>query len=42
MSESEFDAAKAAPAAAVADDAEFQDKSILCIDCSSQFIWTVG
>lgn len=42
MSESEFDASKAAPAAAVADDAEFQDKSILCIDCSSQFIWTIG
>lgn len=23
-------------------DAEFQDKSILCIDCNQQFVWTVG
>jgi CxxC-x17-CxxC domain-containing protein len=25
-----------------ADHSEFEDKSILCIDCSSHFIWTAG
>lgn len=25
-----------------ADGAEFEDKSILCIDCNSHFIWSVG
>lgn len=42
MSESEFDAANSVPKTAVAGEAEFEDKPIVCIDCSGSFIWTVG
>src|SRR4051812_29494907 len=41
MSVSEFDGfGGAAPVSAAAP--EFEDRSIACIDCASEFIWTVG
>jgi CxxC-x17-CxxC domain-containing protein len=42
MSESELTEIEAASETALADTSEFEDKAILCIDCSTNFIWTVG
>ena len=42
MSESKFDEAKVNSPTALADEAEFEDKAILCIDCNRDFVWSVG
>ena len=42
MSESDFDGTEIAEKATLADEAEFEDKTILCIDCNKTFIWTIG
>ena len=42
MSESEIIGTEVSSERGSADNSEFQDKSILCIDCSVDFIWTVG
>ena len=42
MSGSEVDGFGGAPPVAAAEAPEFVDKSILCIDCNNEFIWTVG
>jgi CxxC-x17-CxxC domain-containing protein len=42
MSDSIFDGAESATQATSTENAEFEDKSILCIDCSTEFIWSVG
>ena len=41
MSEIEYKGPEAASQTSPTD-AEFEDKSILCIDCGTNFIWTVG
>src|SRR5215213_2182622 len=42
MSDSEFPDTEVASKSAPADAAEFEDTPIICIDCGSSFIWTVG
>ena len=42
MSESELKAAELSSEMASADTSEFEDKAIRCIDCSIDFVWTVG
>ena len=42
MSENEIVGTEAAPENAHPDTSEFEDKSILCIDCGINFTWTVG
>lgn len=42
MSESEFDGTEVVQRTTVANEAEFEDKTILCIDCNKTFVWTVG
>jgi CxxC-x17-CxxC domain-containing protein len=42
MSESEFDGTEVVQRISVANEAEFEDKTILCIDCNKTFTWTVG
>ena len=42
MSESEITETEVSSETGTADNSEFDDKSILCIDCSVDFIWTVG
>jgi CxxC-x17-CxxC domain-containing protein len=42
MSVSEMDGFGSAPPTAAAEAPEFSDRSITCIDCSKDFIWTVG
>lgn len=37
-----MDGSSAAPPAAAAEAPEFVDRAIACIDCSKEFIWTVG
>jgi CxxC-x17-CxxC domain-containing protein len=41
MSESEYNEQEVSDAQ-LTDAAEFEDKGILCIDCGTNFIWTVG
>ena len=41
MSQSEFDA-PGVNVAEAAGDPEFEDKTILCIDCGKNFVWTSG
>jgi CxxC-x17-CxxC domain-containing protein len=42
MSVSEIDGFGSAPSTAAAEAPEFEDRAITCIDCSKDFIWTVG
>ena len=42
MSDNEIVGTEAAPENAHPDTSEFEDKSILCIDCGINFTWTVG
>lgn len=42
MSESDFDGTEIAEKATLADEAEFEDKTILCIDCNKTFVWSIG
>jgi CxxC-x17-CxxC domain-containing protein len=42
MSESEITGTEVSSEMDSVDGSEFQDKSILCIDCGVDFIWTVG
>ncbi|MEO8043115.1 MAG: zinc-ribbon domain containing protein [Acidobacteriota bacterium] len=42
MSESETTGTEAVSETALTDASEFEDTSILCIDCGINFIWTVG
>jgi CxxC-x17-CxxC domain-containing protein len=42
MSESELTGTEVTSAAALTDTDEFEDKTIPCIDCNSNFVWTVG
>ena len=42
MSESEITGTEVSSERGLADNSEFDDKSILCIDCNVDFIWTVG
>jgi CxxC-x17-CxxC domain-containing protein len=42
MNSNEFDNFGSAHGTALSEASEIQDKSILCIDCNNQFIWTVG
>lgn len=42
MSESEITGMEVSSERGTADNSEFQDTSILCIDCNVDFIWTVG
>jgi CxxC-x17-CxxC domain-containing protein len=42
MSDSIFDGAESAAQATSTENAEFEDKNILCIDCSTEFVWSVG
>jgi CxxC-x17-CxxC domain-containing protein len=42
MSVSEIDGFGSAPPTAAAEAPEFVDRSIICIDCGKDFIWTVG
>lgn len=42
MSEAEFDRAEVGAQITLSNEAEFEDRTILCIDCNSDFIWTVG
>ncbi len=42
MSDTELTDAEVASKKAPTDPAEFEDMTILCIDCSTTFVWTVG
>lgn len=42
MSESKFEGTGELDQTSLATETEFEDKSILCIDCTDHFIWTVG
>src|SRR6476620_9795139 len=42
MSQDNFDAAGTEVQTSQPSDAEFEDKEILCIDCSRNFIWSTG
>lgn len=42
MSERNYQAADLAAQETTSPEAEFEDKSILCIDCGSNFIWSGG
>lgn len=42
MSVSEFDGLNGAAGSVPAEASEFEDRSILCIDCTKEFTWTVG
>jgi CxxC-x17-CxxC domain-containing protein len=42
MSEIEFDEIRTANATSPADDSGLDDKTIVCIDCSNDFVWSVG
>lgn len=42
MSEGEFDGTEVVQRTSLADDAGFEDKTILCIDCNKTFVWSVG
>src|SRR5215217_1533925 len=42
MSDRELGVSEAISGASVAADADLNDLSIRCIDCSSDFIWTIG
>jgi CxxC-x17-CxxC domain-containing protein len=42
MSEGEFDELEVVTETTSSREAEFEDKAILCIDCNSNFIWSVG
>jgi CxxC-x17-CxxC domain-containing protein len=42
MPGSEMEGSGGTPQAAAAEAPEFFDRSITCIDCSKEFIWTVG
>lgn len=42
MSNTEEDVAKQFTAASPANESEFTEQSILCIDCKNEFIWTAG
>lgn len=42
MSDTELTDTEVASKTAPTDPAEFEDMTILCIDCSTTFVWTVG
>jgi CxxC-x17-CxxC domain-containing protein len=42
MSESEYKEQQVSAEAQPTDTTEFEDKGILCIDCGTTFVWTVG
>ncbi len=42
MSEAESNDLNIFNQSSLAEDAELEDKSILCIDCGNEFIWTAG
>lgn len=42
MSESKFEETGEFDQTSLATETEFEDKSILCIDCNHNFIWSVG
>lgn len=42
MSESELNTTEVAPETTLTDVVEFEDQTILCIDCGGNFVWTVG
>lgn len=42
MSESEFSGAGSYVDASPSEESELEDKTILCIDCSQNFVWSVG
>jgi len=42
MSERDFGGAEFGTVATVSKETELQDKTILCIDCDAEFIWTSG
>jgi len=42
MSEDEFVRSEFATATAVGKENEFEDRTIVCIDCSKDFVWTSG
>lgn len=42
MAESEHNGPEVASQTSLTDSAEFEDKAILCIDCGTNFVWTVG
>lgn len=42
MSESKFEETGEFDQTSLATETEFEDKSILCIDCNDHFIWSVG
>lgn len=42
MSESELTGTEVASETGLTDTSEFEDKAIHCIDCSTNFVWTVG